>query len=246
MLTRLDYGEADRIVTVYTPRHGKFSCICKGARRASSKMGPALDYFGCVALQLAKGRDLDVVTSAELVESHERLRLDLDAFGYASYFAELVRHLTQDREENGRVYDLLKRSLAVLNEAVAPWPVARHFELALLSALGYQPELLCCVNCRREVDAVTNGFSASLGGVLCPDCRGVDPVAKSVSLNTQKYLRQILRHGLPATIRLKPSDDERHEIERTIVDYLQFVAERNFSSLRVLSVLNRPSATRQP
>ena len=240
VLTRLDYGETDRILTLFTPYFGKVQAIAKGARKAGSKLGPHLDYFGRVSLQLARGRELDVVTSAELIEPHERLRLDLDAFGHASYFAELVRHLTQDREENGRIYDLLKRSLSVLNENVDPWPVTRHFELALLSALGYQPELLHCVNCRREIEPVPNAFSPSLGGMLCPLCRGVDPSSIPVSVNAQKYLRQLLRHGLAATIRLQPSADERWEIERTIRDYLRYVAERDFSSLRVLSTLNLP------
>lgn len=244
VLTRLDYGEADRIITIFTPRHGKFGAIVKGARRPTSKMGPALDYFGRVSLQLARGRDLDVVTSAELIEPHERLRLDLDAFGCASYYAELVRHLTEDRQANGRVYDLLKRSLSVLNESVDPWPVTRHFELALLSSLGYQPELLRCVNCRREIEPIVNSFSPSLGGILCPDCRGVDPAARPISINAQKYLRQLLRNGLPATIRLQPSEAERYELERLIGEYVRFVSERDFSSLRVLSILNHQASPR--
>ncbi len=241
MLTRLDLGEADRIVTLYTPHFGKLGIIAKGARRSGSKIGPALDYFGRVKLHLARGRDLDIVTSAELIDPHERLRLDLDAFGYASYYAELVRHLTQDRQENRQVYDLLKRSLSVLNERVDPWPVTRHFELALLSALGYRPELLRCVNCRRVIEAEVNTFSATLGGILCPTCRGTDPGAIRLSINAQKYLRELLRNGLSATIRLQPSEDESQEIERTTSEYLRFVSERDFSSLRVLSVLNRPS-----
>jgi DNA repair protein RecO (recombination protein O) len=241
VLTRLDLGEADRIVTLYTPHFGKLGIIAKGARRSGSKIGPALDYFGRVKLHLARGRDLDIVTSAELIDPHERLRLDLDAFGYASYYAELVRHLTQDRQENRQVYDLLKRSLSVLNEGVEPWPVTRHFELALLSALGYRPELLRCVNCRRVIEAEVNTFSATLGGLLCPMCRGMDPGAIRLSINAQKYLRELLRNGLSATIRLQPSEDERQEIERTTSEYLRFVSERDFSSLRVLSVLNRPS-----
>lgn len=244
VLTRLDYGEADRIITIFTPSQGKFSALVKGARRPASKMGPALDYFGRVALQLARGRELDVVTSAELIEPHERLRLDLDAFAYASYYAELVRHLTEERQANGRVYDLLKRSLSVLNDSVDPWPVTRHFELALLSALGYQPELLHCVNCRREIEPIVNSFSTSLGGVLCPDCRGVDPAARPISINAQKYLRQLLRNGLPATIRLEPSDEERYELERLTGDYVRFVSERDFSSLRVLSILNHQTVPR--
>jgi DNA repair protein RecO (recombination protein O) len=242
VLTRQDYGEADRILTVYTPHHGKIRIIAKGARRPTSRLGPHLDYFGLVKVQLSKGRELDVVTSAELINPHQQLRVDLDAFGHASYYAELVRHMTQDRQENGRIYDLLKRSLNVLDDAIDPWSVTRHFELALLSALGYQPELMRCVNCRQPVKAETNYFSSSLGGILCPGCRGSDPSSHPLSVNAQKYLREIVRNGLASTIRIQVPEDVQWEVERTIGAYLRYVAERDFASLRVLSVLKGSGA----
>lgn len=240
ILTRLDYGETDRIFTAFTPRHGKVSLIAKGARRPSSKYGSQLDYFGRVSLHLAVGRDLDVVTSAELLDSHERLRLDLDAFGCASYFAELVRHLTHDREENWRVYDLLRKSLALLDQQVDSWAVTRHFELALLSALGYQPELFSCVECREPLEATTNLFSARLGGMLCPACANLDRGGEAMSVNAQKYLRQLIRNGLAAVVRLQPSLEERQAVERAIAAYVRQIAERDFSSLRVRSALTAP------
>jgi len=241
ILTRFDYGETDRILTAFTPNHGKVSLIAKGARRPSSKYGSQLDYFGRVSLHLAVGRDLDVVTSADVLDGHERLRGDLDAFGCASYFAELVRHLTHDREENWRVYDLLRKSLALLDQEVDSWAVTRHFELALLSALGYQPELFACVECREPLEATTNVFSARLGGMLCPACANLDRGGEAMSVNAQKYLRQLVRNGLAAVIRLQPTDGERLEVERAIAAYLRHVAERDFSSLRVRSVLMAPT-----
>ena len=241
VLTRQELGEADRILTVYTPGYGKLRIIAKGARRPQSKLGPYLDYFGCVALQLSRGRDLDVVTSAEMVDPHEQLRADLDAFGHASYFAELVRHLTEDRQENRRVYELLKFSLRILCDEVDPWVVTRHFEIALLSAIGYQPEVMHCVNCHRPIEPVVNALSPSMGGLLCPDCRGVDPAAIPLSINAQKFLRQTMREGLAGVVRLQVAEDVRWEVERAIAGLLRFVAERDFTSLRVLSALNRPS-----
>ncbi|HWK81934.1 MAG TPA: DNA repair protein RecO, partial [Thermomicrobiales bacterium] len=187
------------------------------------------------------GRDLDVVTSADVLDSHERLRGDLDAFACASYFAELVRHLTHDREENWRVYDLLRKSLALLDQEVDSWAVTRHYELALLSALGYQPELFACVECREPLEATTNVFSARLGGMLCPACANLDRSGEAMSVNAQKYLRQLVRNGLAAVVRLQPSETERMEIERAIAAYIRHVAERDFSSLRVRSVLVAPS-----
>lgn len=249
VLARQDYGEADRIFIIYTPNRGRMSIIAKGIRRPKSRFGSSIDYFTRVSLDLAKGRDLDVVTGVSAVDSHERLRTDTESYGYAAYFAELTRHLTQDRQENRPLYDLLASSLALVNEGLDPWPVARHFELGILTMLGYRPELFRCVNCTRELEAVPNSFSSQLGGMLCPGCRLVDPSAPSLSVHGQKYLRTLARSGLAAVIRLDVPVPVRSEVANAVAGYLRFVAEREFTSLRVLDAMMAPilrSATAVP
>lgn len=237
VLSRLDYGESDRILVVFTPFRGRLDLIVKGARKSKSRLGPALDYFAHVNLELARGRELDVVRGVETIERFDVLREDLDAFGHASYFVELVKGLTQPREQHRDIFDLLVRSLALLNDRVDPWVIARHFEMALLYALGYRPELFQCVNCSRPIEPRVNAFSAALGGLLCPECRGQDPAAIALSVNAQKYLRILERQGLAAAARVRPSQQERLEIQNVTNHYLRYIAEREFHSLKVLQTL---------
>lgn len=244
ILARQDYGEADRIFIVYTPGRGKLSTIAKGVRRPKSRMGPHLDYFSEVTLELAKGRDLDVVTHAATVNAHIVLRSDMDAYGYAAHFAELVRHLTRDRQENRQVYELLASSLALLNDGVAAWPVARHFELMLLTLLGFRPELFRCLNCLTDLEPEPNAFSNQLGGMLCPACRAVDPSATVLSLDAQKYLRLLSRSGLAAAIGVNLPESLRQEIGSVLGAYLRFVAERDFASLRILNTMRQGMSVR--
>lgn len=241
VLARQNYGEADRIFVIYTPHRGRMSIIAKGIRRPKSRFGSYLDYFTRVSLDLAKGRELDVVTGVAAIDSHERLRIDTESYGYAAYFAELTRHLTQDRQENRPLYDLLASSLALVNEGIDPWPVARHFELGILTMLGYRPELFRCVNCARELEAVSNSFSSQLGGMLCPACRLADPSALSLSIDGQKYLRTLARSGLGMVIRLDVPAPVKNEVANAVAGYLRFVAEREFTSLRVLDAMMAPS-----
>lgn len=240
VLARQNYSEADRIFIVYTPDRGRMSIIAKGIRRPRSRFGSYLDYFARISLDLAKGRDLDVVTGVSAIDSHERLRTDTESYGYAAYFAELTRHLTQDRQENRPLYDLLASSLTLINEAVDPWPVARHFELGILTMLGYRPELFRCVNCARDVEAVPNSFSSQLGGMLCPACRLADPAATTLSIDAQKYLRTLARSGLTMVVRLDVSKPVRNEVAQAVAAYLRVVAEREFASLRVLDAMMEP------
>jgi DNA repair protein RecO (recombination protein O) len=243
ILSRRDLGEADRILTLFTPYHGKFSVIAKGSRRTKSRSGPHLDVLSRTSLDLAKGRDLDVVTSAQLIDNHDRFQTDLDAYCAAGYLAELVRHLTEERQEQQPVYHLLKNSLAVLNDGVDSWPVMRHFELALLSILGYQPELYQCVNCGEEITARVNSWSPVLGGILCPACGTVDPGALPLSVNAQKYLRTIQRSGLGTLMRLELGESDRLQVERALANSVKHVAERDFGSLRVMSSLRQALGT---
>ena len=234
VLGRLDYGEADRILVVFTPNFGKLDLIVKGARKTQSKLGPGLDLFANVNLELARGRELDVVRSVVPIRRFDLLRGDLEAYSHASYYAELVRAFTQPREEHPEIYDLLVRSLILMNEGVDIWMVTRHFEMALLATLGYRPELFECVSCHRPIEAQVNAFSASMGGMLCEVCRGEDPGALPASVNAQKYLRILERDGLAAAARLKPTLEEKQEIQYLTAHYIRHVAEREFQSLRVL------------
>src|SRR5512132_2963742 len=85
VLGRMDLGEADRILTLYSREHGKLRAIAKGARRPLSRLGPHLEYFTHAHLMLARGRELDVVTSAETEDAHLSLHHDIEAFGHASH-----------------------------------------------------------------------------------------------------------------------------------------------------------------
>ena len=244
VLGRMDYGEADRILTLYTPHRGKLRVIAKGVRRPLSRLGPHLEYFTRCQLMVARGRDLDTVTGAETVDHFLPLRADLDALGHASHMAEVLNRLTEDRQENEAAYDLLASSLRLLADGVDPFAVTRHYELALLALLGYKPDLYRCVGCQTEIAAAANAFSPHLGGVLCPLCRTTDAGARVLSINAQKYLRTLDRHGLAAAARLPLDLGLRAELEGVMSDHLRHLAERELASLKVWHALRdvTPSA----
>ena len=233
VLARVDIGEADRVITLYAREFGKLRAVAKGARRPLSRLGPHLEYFCRSNLMLVKGRDLDVVTGAESINAHLPLRTNLDAFGHASHMVELVARLTEERQENAAVFDLLAGSLGLLAEGLDPYHVTRHFELALLNHLGFRPELLRCVGCREQLTQATHPFMADLGGYLCEGCQPRGVALRHVSVDAQKYLRAIERGGLRSIVNLELDLVLRGEIERLLSDYLRHISERDLSSLRV-------------
>ena len=242
VLGRMNLGEADWILTLFTPNYGKLRVIAKGARKAKSRLGPSLEVFCRSQINLTRGRDLDVVTSAATLDGHMELRQDLDVLGHASHMAELLTRMTEDREEHRALYDLLRASLRLLADGVDPFAVTRHYEFALLTGLGYRPELYRCLSCDRPLEAETNTFTISGGGLLCPRCRATDPRARAVSLNAQKYLRELDRNGLSNLIRLRVPDETRHDVEALLGVYLRSLIERDLRSLDVLRQIDRSLA----
>jgi len=231
---RLDLGETDRILTLFTPANGKYRVIAKGIRRPQSRKAPHLELFSRSHVMLAKGRDLDVVTAAESIEPHWQLRTDLDAFGQASYLVELLNQFSEDRQENGRAYDLLCRSLTFLAEGIDPYAVSRFYELALMTAVGFRPQLYQCVNCERDITAEPNALSPRFGGMLCPACRSGDLAAPVLSVNAQKYIRLLDRSGLSGALRLTLDEATAADVERALTAYVRHFAERESRSLAVI------------
>lgn len=242
VLDKRSYGEADRILIVFTPHYGRLDLIAKGASKTRSKSGPYLDLCSWVRLELATGRDLDVVRAAQPVRVFANLATDLDRFCHANYLVELVKALTQADEPHRGVFELLTRSLVLLDDGIDTWMVTRHFEMALLNELGYRPQLFECVGCNQQITAQTNAFSYTLGGLLCPNCRDLDPSATPLSVNAQKYLRLMQRDGLAAIARVNPSREERSEVEHVTETYVRFVADRDIRSLRTLRSLYQGKA----
>jgi DNA repair protein RecO (recombination protein O) len=237
VLTRMDYGEADRILTIYTPNRGKIRVIAKGARKPLSRLGPHLEFFSRSRLLLARGRDLDVVSDAETIDPHTALRHDLAALGHASHMAEVLNRLTEDRQENEPAFSLLGNSLRLLSEGVDPWLVTRHYEWTLLAMLGYRPALYDCVACGNPLQAEENAWSSRVGGAVCPLCRPADGGARPFSLQAQKLLRLLDRQGLAAVARLNIDPGLANDVEGLLGDYLRMVGERELTSLKVMRAI---------
>ena len=171
VLRHSDWGEADRLLTLYTLEMGKVRAIAKGARKIRSRKAGHLEPFTRVNLQLARGRQMYIVTQAETIDAFLTLRDDLTSIGYTSYVLELIDRFTYDEDENGALYRLLKDTLGRLNQTEDPQLVLRYFEIRLLDFLGYRPELVQCVENGEEIQAQDQFFSPARGRGALPQLR---------------------------------------------------------------------------
>jgi DNA repair protein RecO (recombination protein O) len=174
VLRSIRYGEADRIIHLYSATRGRIGAIAKGSRRPKSRFGGRLEPFFRLDLVLYEGRgELLTVTGASTVDGHARLRGDGPALAAAGRACDAVLRLLDGEEANGAAYNLLCGYLALLDAdpAAASAPgAALAFRLKLALAAGFSPELASCARC-GEADHLT-AFSGAAGGVVCASCEG--------------------------------------------------------------------------
>jgi DNA repair protein RecO (recombination protein O) len=231
VLRHSDWGEADRLLTLYTRQRGKTRAIAKGARKMTSRKAGHIEPFTHVTLQLAKGRDLYIVTQAETIDAYQPLREDLTLTGYASYIMELLDRFTyEDDTSNPALFRLLTESLARLSSGSDPWLVIRYYEMRLLEFLGFRPQLFECALCGREILPEDQFFSFSAGGAVCPRCAQGRRDLTPISIEALKYLRHFQRSNYRDASRARPEPEVQKETETLMQGYFTYLLERELNT----------------
>jgi DNA repair protein RecO (recombination protein O) len=230
VLRRQDLGEADRILTVFTPDMGKRRLVAKGVRRPGSRKAGHLEPFVRVQLMVSRGRELDLITQAEAIDLYPHLQLDLLRLGHAAYAAELLDRFSVEEQGGRGLFDLLAETLGRLESGADPGLALRAYEIRLLELVGYRPELSRCLGCGTELQPVDQFFSAEEGGVLCQNCGPLRPMARSLSLRALKVLRHLQRSQWEQAADLRLGPAVATEVERTLEGYLSYLLERRLNA----------------
>src|SRR6476469_330836 len=218
VLRSMRYGEADRILHLYTPARGRVSAIAKGVRRARSRFGGRLEPFFRLKVELHEGRgELLTVTGAQTVDGHARLRGDGSALDAAARACDAVGRLFETSEPHPGVFNLLCRQLALLDKQAgagsdpssSAWAAALAFRLKLLLAAGLAPQLGACAACGEREHLV--GFSGSAGGVVCGSCE-----AGSFALGEHAYRFMTDAFGAPLHEAPEAPEAALAQVERAI------------------------------
>ena len=236
VLSRFDYGEADRIMTLLTPVHGKFKAIAKGVRRPTSRLGGSLEPLAELRVALARGRTFDVVTQVQVTHAWLRLRDSLESAATAWYLAELADRSLEERHEAEALYALLRRAYELLDAGMDSGRVARWYEMHLADELGVRPEVDRCVECDRMLEADESfRWVPPLGGVLCSRCPGPSAERAGLSVEALKLLKAYQRLDVEALAALRLPPAVEREVEAAMRDFLRVSLERDARSLECLA-----------
>ncbi len=239
VLKRTDFGEADRLLTLYSREFGKLRAVAKGARKPQSRKTGHVDLFMRTKFLLARSKSIPIITQAEMVEAYPALREDLMRMTLASYMAELLDQFAVEEDPNPPLYRLLSNGLGWCASGEQLPLAVRFYELHLLSLTGFQPQLFRCVGCNAPIEDQNQFFSAEMGGVLCPSCYAKDKNGRSLSSTALKVMRYLQSRDWDTVKGLNLKRPLQTELETIMQHYLTYTLERNLKSVAFLHRLRR-------
>jgi DNA repair protein RecO (recombination protein O) len=230
VITQTDYGEADRIYTIFSRRNGKIKALAHGARKSKSRKAGHLQPLTLNHLMLAKGKTFWVITQADTLNPYTLIKNDLKKTASALYVFELVNRFAPENEPVIPLFQLIKETLDRIEKEDDHFLNIKYFEFRLLKSTGFMPNLVDCVQCGEPIQPQDQYFSAEQGGVLCPHCGIKGFNARKISLPALRYFRFIQRSPYNELQKARPTPEIQQEMESLMLYYLTYITEKGFNT----------------
>lgn len=237
-----DYGEAGKIVTLFTPDHGKLATMARGAKKPKSRLSASTQPFTQGRYLFFLGSGMATLSQAEITDSHHPLRSDLLLTAYSAYLVELLDRMTQEKEPAPALFRLLSSTLDHLEKGVNPEILARIFELRVLAVAGLQPVLDRCTSCGTTEYPVH--FSVRQGGFLCTHCLHQDPRALPLDPAAARILRLLVHLSPDQLGKVKVKERTEQQLEQAIRRFMDEYADVPLKSRSFLDQLRRDGLIR--
>lgn len=227
LLVVKDWGEADKMVTLFSREYGKVTAIAYGARRPKSRLAGGMQTFMHVDAVLMPGKNLDSIRQYESKNSFRLLREDLTSMAYGLFIAELVTELCPERQSEPPVFDLLLDIFALMSIR-NPRLVALAGAWQLLSLTGFLPEYKKCVCCNQHLTDQAY-FIVSAGGLTCSSCKAEESI--EINASTVVFLDMLLNLDMQNPGHFKVSGKALLETEKMLSKYLLYHLDKPLKSL---------------
>ncbi|MBR3927948.1 MAG: DNA repair protein RecO [Clostridia bacterium] len=205
VLRRADWRDYDRMVTLFTPEHGRIDAVVRGCRKPKSPLLNAAEPFCAGEYQLLRVKDRVTVTQARITNGFFELRSDYDRLLHGAFWLKLLSEVVVEDEPNEALFRMTLDALAYLTHSELPAPLlTAMFEMQLWRLTGFSPNVLECVVCRTPSDKTALRFDAQKGGCVCAFCA---PGAHSLSEAARRILMKAPRTPYSAVEKLAPREE---------------------------------------
>ena len=239
VLRAMPLGEADRLLTLFTPGMGKLKATARGVRKVTNKLGGHLDLLTRSSLTLHIGKSLDTVSSADTLEAFESAKRDLPRLSRAVYVSELIDAFNPLEAPNPTVYSLFVEGLRTLGTEADLDLILRYIELQLLNHTGFFMELVQCVECQGQVTPNDHAFSPRAGGILCYSCQTSYADARPISVDALKVLRFLSTAAIASAVMIRVKPPLHRELAATMESFVRYILERELKSAAFLRFITQ-------
>lgn len=238
VIKSIDYGESGKIVTLFTEGAGKVGVLARGAKKTGSRYAAAAEPFTHGEYVFFRAAGLGTLNSADIIESHRRIREDLLLSAVAAYLAEMTDRVTVDGEAAPRLYRQLLAALAALEDGKDAQVITHIYEMNILAHAGYMPVLDGCAGCGGAADDAA-GFSIALGGLVCRGCAGKDGETLKPGEPVIRLLRLFASVDLSRVGRIDLKAETKETLRRVMRRWMDRHLDIRFRSRHVLEQLEQ-------
>lgn len=232
-----DYGESNKIITLYTREWGKIGAMARGAKKPNSRLSSITQLFTHGYFLIQRGTGLGSVQQGEMITSMRSIGEDIFLTAYASYIVELTDKCTEDNKPNPFHFELLYQTLHYLNEGYDPVVLMNIYEMKMLNVMGLYPVLNKCSVCGSSDGHFS--FSIREGGLLCHRCLGKDPYHFKIKPVTVKLLRLFYYFDLSRLGKISVKDETKAELRKVITAYYEEYSGLHLKTKKFLDSMDR-------
>ena len=231
-----DYGETNKVVTLYTREWGKIGAMARGAKKPSSRLASVTQLFTYGFFVIQKSKGLGSLQQGDSISTMRNVRNDIFLTAYCSYIVELTDKCTEDRKPNPYLFEMLQQILHHINEGQDPDVLLHIYEMKMLNTIGLYPKLDGCVICQQSDGEFA--FSIREGGFLCHRCINKDPYHLKISVSTVKLLRLFYYFDLNRLGKVSVKSETKRELKQVISAYYDEYSGLYLKSKRFLEQID--------
>ena len=196
-LKSYNLSESDKIIVMYSKDKGLIKGVAKGVKKPKSKLGARMDLLVANKLMLYKGKSLDRICQADVLNTFNKTRRDMDKIFYSMYVSEVVNNFgVEDDPCSKETYDLLYKTLEHISESETKTEMllaCLKFQLKMMQISGFGIELDTCLCCREPIHEDTMYFSSNMGGVVCSHCNETYGIRTSMHKKIRDFLNTLVQ-----------------------------------------------------
>ncbi|WP_349407866.1 DNA repair protein RecO [Pseudalkalibacillus sp. SCS-8] len=227
-----DYGESNKVLTVYTKDFGKMGIMARGAKKTKSRLSSVSQLFTHAHFLIQKGSGLGSLSQGEIIHSYRGIKQDIIKTAYGAYMVEFLDKVVEENKPSSALFEFLSLSLNYLDEGIDPDILKAIFEMKMLRISGVGPQVDRCVICGKREGNFS--FSIGEGGFLCQQCRHADPHSAPLSTQTARLLNLFYHIDIARLGNVSVKNETKEVLQRILTTYVDEYTGIRLKSKRFL------------